>query len=307
MLSAAVPVLPAGADRQQALERTCLQTGAAYSDAANLRSGVAIVYGIDPRLPERIQTWRNRGYRIHVMTGVSWGNYQDYLYGRYDGVNHEDEAQTDRQGNKISHGGDVYYMCPGENYGRYFTVGVERALAAGAEAIHLEEPEFWVRGGYSEGFKREWKRFYGEDWMPPHASVDAQGRASKLKYHLYRRALQEVFDFIQDYNRKHGRAVRWDCGTRGVGVRVSDSLMFQRGEPAASDPHLSHFYGLALPLLKRGLPVTPLCNLWLRPRQKAANLADDDYPPLAFSWSFSSEKASPPRRKNRVTCSRSRR
>ena len=40
------------------------------------------------------QTWRDHGYRIHVMTGVSWGGYQDYLYGRFDGVNHEDEAQT---------------------------------------------------------------------------------------------------------------------------------------------------------------------------------------------------------------------
>ena len=85
------------------------------------------------------------------------GRYQDYLYGRFDGINHEDEAQTDRAGNKISHGGDVYYMCPGTNYGKFLCVGVQRALDAGAEAIHLEEPEFWVRGGYSEGFKREWQ------------------------------------------------------------------------------------------------------------------------------------------------------
>ena len=103
------------------------------------------------------QTWREHGYRIHVMTGVSWGNYQDYLYGRFDGINHEDEAQTDRDGHKIGHGGDVYYMCPGTNYGKFLCVGVQRALDAGAEAIHLEEPEFWVSSGYSEGFKREWQ------------------------------------------------------------------------------------------------------------------------------------------------------
>ena len=91
------------------------------------------------------------------MTGVSWGQYQDYLYGRFDGVNHVDEAQIDRNGKVISHGGDVYYMSPGENYGKFLCQGVKRAMDAGAEAIHLEEPEFWVRGGYSEGFKREWK------------------------------------------------------------------------------------------------------------------------------------------------------
>jgi len=417
-LPAAFPSDPASVD-----ERTCFQTGQGWSPQGNLRSDVAIVYGIDPGLPERIRTWRERGYRIHVMTGVSWGNYQDYLYGRFDGVNHEDEAQTDRSGRKISHGGDVYYMCPGENFGKFLCVGVQRALDAGVEAIHLEEPEFWVRGGYSEGFKREWRKHYGEDWSPPHGSVDAQWRSSKLKYFLYRRALQQVFDHIQDWNRRQGKQVRcyvpthsllnyahwrivspesslarldgcdgyiaqvwtgtsrtpnryrgvlkertfetafleygamqnlvrstgrrvwylndpiednpdhdwedyrtnwestlvasllqpdvwqyevapwpervfggrypkkgapqerepippayatelqtvfqalndmrqasnrWDCGTPRLGVLVSDSLMFQRGEPAPGDPHMGHVYGLALPLLKRGMPVTPV-------------------------------------------------
>lgn len=408
-------------DPQQKLERTCFQTGQAWGENGNLRSDVAIVYGIDPRLPARIKTWRDRGYRIHVMTGVSWGNYQDYLYGRFDGINHEDEAQTERDGKKISHGGDVYYMCPGTNFGKFLCVGVQRALDAGAEAIHLEEPEFWVRGGYSEGFKREWKAYYDEEWTPPHSSVDAQWRASKLKYFLYRRALQQVFDYVQDYNRRTGRKVRcyvpthsllnyahwrivspesslarlngcdgyiaqvwtgtsrtpnvyrgqlrertfetafleygamqnlvratgrtvwylndpiednprhdwddykknwestlvasllqpdvwqfevapwperifggrypsgspkaqripppyatelqvvmnalndlnqkkveWDCGTTGLGLLISDSLMFQRGEPQGSDAHMSHIYGMALPLLKRGMPVMPV-------------------------------------------------
>ena len=98
-------------------------------------------------LPDRIAQWKAQGYIPHLMTGVSWGEYQDYLYGRFDGVNHVDEAQTDRNGKVISHGGDVYYMSPGENFGKFLCQGVKRAMDAGAEAIHLEEPEFWVRGG----------------------------------------------------------------------------------------------------------------------------------------------------------------
>ena len=35
------------------------------------------------------------------MTGVAWGEYQDYLYGRFDGQNHVDNAQTDRNGKVI--------------------------------------------------------------------------------------------------------------------------------------------------------------------------------------------------------------
>ena len=172
VLAQSPPAFPE--DPVQGEERTCFQTSRPWNPNGNLRSDVALVYGIGKDLPERIDSWRNRGYRIHVMTGVSWGEYQDYLYGRFDGQNHVDNAQTDRHGKKISHGGDVYYMCPAENFGKFLCVGVQRALDAGAEAIHLEEPEFWARAGYSEGFKREWKEYYKEEWQPPHESVDAQ-------------------------------------------------------------------------------------------------------------------------------------
>ena len=402
---------------------TCFQTGAPWSEQGNLRYDVALVYGFDAGLPDRIKTWRDEGYRIHVMTGVSWGKYQDFLYGRFDGINHEDEAQTVSDGRKSSHGGDVYYMCPSTNYGKFLCVGVQRALDAGAEAIHLEEPEFWVNAGYGKGFEREWQSYYGEPWQDQSTSVDAQWRSSKLKYFLYRRALQQIFDYVQDFNTRSNRHVRcyvpthsllnyahwcivspesslarlngcdgyiaqvwtgtartpnvyggklkertfetafleygamqnlvratgrgvwylndpiednanhdwndyqrnwectlvaslfqpevsqfevapwperifrgrypksakpedrktippayaielqtvmntlndmkqdrveWDCGTRGIGVMVSDSLMFQRGDPTPSDPNMSHFYGLAMPLLKHGIPVTPV-------------------------------------------------
>src|ERR1041385_8200028 len=149
-------------DPASALERTSFQTSRPWSPQANLRADVAMVYGIDKTLPDRIKSWRDRGYRVHLMTGVSWGEYQDYLYGRFDGTNHEDNAQMDKQGRKIGHGGDVWYMCPAENYGQFLCVGVQRALDAGVEAIHLEEPEFWARAGYSEGFKREWRAYYHE-------------------------------------------------------------------------------------------------------------------------------------------------
>jgi hypothetical protein len=41
-------------------------------------------------------------------------------------------------------------------------------------------------------------------------------------------------------------------------VLVSDTLMFQRFGPAASDAQLGHVFGLALPLLMRGVPVEPV-------------------------------------------------
>ncbi|HEY0866719.1 MAG TPA: hypothetical protein VGE01_05055 [Fimbriimonas sp.] len=194
--------------RHQPTERTVFQTGAPYSDRLNLRADVAIVYGFDNKMPERVKGWRDRGYKVHLMTGVAWGEYQDYYYGRWDGQNHEDEAQTRKNGEKVGHGRDVYYMSPGKNYGKYLAEGVRKALEVGVEAVHLEEPEFWEFGGYGEGFKREWKEYYGEDWQDPESSVDARWRAAKLMYHLYLRALQQVFDSINQYNREKGTDVR---------------------------------------------------------------------------------------------------
>ena len=195
-------------DPKQSLERTSFQTSAPWDAGLQLGADVAMCYGIGPDLAGRIAAWKAKGYRVHVMTGVSWGEYQDYLYGRFDGVNHEDEAQTERNGHKISHGGDVYYMSPGESFGRFLSVGIGKALDAGAEGIHLEEPEFWVRAGWSQGFRREWQAYYGEEWVAPDSSPDAQYRASQLKYYLYRRALTQVFDFVKDYNKQHGTDAR---------------------------------------------------------------------------------------------------
>ncbi|WP_422927858.1 hypothetical protein [Singulisphaera sp. PoT] len=416
-------------DLGQIRERTCFQTHSQWDPKIQLRSDVAVCYGIDASLPERIAQWKAQGYITHLMTGVSWGQYQDYLYGRFDGINHVDEAQMDRRGKVISHGGDVYYMSPGENYGKFLCQGVKRAMDAGADAIHLEEPEFWVRGGYSPGFKREWKAYYNEDWIAPHTSVDAEYRSSLLKYYLYQRALKQVFDFVKAENDRTGRHVKcyvpthslinyaqwkivspesslikvgadgfiaqvwtgtartpnayegkvrertfetafleygammnvvqanggtvwflndpiednpdhswddyktnwestltasllwpqvwryevmpwperifrgryptvdrskrkflekvvkvpippayatelmtvitalndmeqrdikWQCGTQGLGVVVSDTMMFHRGDPKPSDEHLGSFYGLALPLVKRGIPAEPV-------------------------------------------------
>jgi len=87
------------------------------------------------------------------------GNYQDFLYGKWDGVDHSDAGQMDRYRNEINHGPTVPYMCPVDSYGKYLCVGVKRAIDAGAEAIHLEEPEYWVRAGYEEAFKREWQSY----------------------------------------------------------------------------------------------------------------------------------------------------
>src|SRR5690606_28456922 len=72
------------------------------------------------------------------------------------------------------------------------------AIEAGVKQIYLEEPEFWARTGWSDGFKEAWQSYYGEPWRAPDSSVDAQYRASRLKYELYFNALREVCTYIDE-------------------------------------------------------------------------------------------------------------
>ncbi len=188
--------------------RLIFQTSKEWSPRTNINADTVMVYGLDETTAARIQSWRQHGYRVTVMTGVAWGRYAPYLRGDFDGKQHWNETQQEKSGKLILHGGrEVPYVAPSISYGRYLAKGVEAALDAGAEAIYLEEPEFWARAGWSDSFKQEWQDFYQEPWQAPDSSPDAQYRASKLKYFLYRRALAQVFDSVKAYGKLHSRAI----------------------------------------------------------------------------------------------------
>jgi len=206
------------AEERRVEERLTFQTGQPWTPRTNLNADVAMVYGIGPNMLPNLESWRQHGYIADVMTGVAWGGYQDYLSGQFDGRAHMDQAQMDVNGNPILHGGSktIPYISPGESYGVYLTQGIKRALDGGAQSIYLEEPEFWANSGWEENFKREWKSYYGEEWRPPNSSPDAQYRASKLKYFLYRRALGQIFDFTRAYGKGAGRPIHSYVATHSL-------------------------------------------------------------------------------------------
>src|SRR5271157_3139778 len=77
-------------------ERLSFQTSAAWSPRINLDADVAMVYDAGPDMPSMIESWRQHGYTIQVMLGVSHGGeYRNYLDGAFDGVKHSDEIQVD--------------------------------------------------------------------------------------------------------------------------------------------------------------------------------------------------------------------
>ena len=191
--------------------KTTFQTSVGWRPTLDTRADVAIVYGtISPEsLQERLQSWRDRGYETHYMTGIAWGAYQDYFTGKWDGRWHLDEGQVEASGDTIWHGKLIPYIVPTENYLKYFKERhIKPVIDAGVDHIFLEEPEFWARAGYSDAFKREWEAFYGSSWQPQDQSPEATYLSQKLKYHLYYRALDEAFTYAKEYGRSLGRDIK---------------------------------------------------------------------------------------------------
>ncbi len=191
-------------------EKTSFQEAEPWSAAYDIRTDIAMVYGMDSTFKERIQGYRKHGYNVQFMTGIAWGNYQDYFTGKWDGKPHEEEeGQVERNGNHIGHGKGIPYIVPTDNYIAYFKTNIiKKVIDAGITTIYLEEPEFWARGGYSVAFKNEWQKYYGYPWMAQHESPEATYLSSKLKYHLYFHALKEVFQYAKSYGESKGIKIK---------------------------------------------------------------------------------------------------
>ncbi|MBQ2433505.1 MAG: hypothetical protein II266_03665, partial [Clostridia bacterium] len=201
-------------DRHELL--TGAQDRSPWSPETDLQYDFIMVYGTDAEMPERIRAYREKGYVIHLMTGSAWGEYTDYLYGEWDGVNHWDESQKNRHGEEILHGVDVPYICPTKAFSSYITEKLKPAVDAGAEAIHFEEPEFWDDGGYSEAFKREYEAYYGKEWQPPHINEEARYNSSALKVYLYKRLVSDVSRDIKAYARSKGKEISFYVPTHSL-------------------------------------------------------------------------------------------
>ena len=149
--------------------KTTFQTSREWRPTIDNRADAVMVYGVggnpsdregNRNFENRVKSWRDRGYTVHFMTGIAWGEYQDYFTGKWDGKSHLDEGQVTMKGDTIWHGHLVPYIVPSMNFLKYMKEAhVKRVIDAGIDAIFMEEPEFWARSGYSDAFKKEWKDY----------------------------------------------------------------------------------------------------------------------------------------------------
>ena len=195
--------------RDRAEELTGYQANQEFRPSVDLGCDFVMVYGIDDTMPQRVRQFRDQGYVVHLMTGIAWGEYQDYLDGGWDGRKHWDEGQVQRDGTGVNHNPTVPYMVPTVAFSEYLTERLKIAVDSGVEAIHMEEPEFWDRSGYSDSFKREYEIYYREPWRPQHEDLDVKYKSAKLKAHLYCRTVERVSAALKEYAKvRYGKDLR---------------------------------------------------------------------------------------------------
>jgi len=152
---------------------------------------------------------KQHGYLVQVMTGVAWGQYQDYLDGQFDGEKHwTSPDRQQRQDDPAWRNADIPYISPGENYGKYLATGVKRAWTPAPRRSTWKN-----RNSGLGAVGRKTLNANGRPTTTKHGRRqiplrNAQYRASKLKYYLYRRALSQVFDFARQYGKTNHRTIR---------------------------------------------------------------------------------------------------
>ncbi|MBM4025260.1 MAG: hypothetical protein FJ280_07620, partial [Planctomycetes bacterium] len=189
------------------LELTGFQEPGSYTPAYDLRNDFVMVYGIHKSRIAALQSWVDQGYVPHLMTGIAWGDYQDFRdrHGR----DLMSLAQIEADGREKMHHPGVPYIVPSIEFADYLTEQLKPMIDAGVRAIHLEEPEFWAGTGFSPAFAREWQLYYREPYVRADSSPDAQYKASRLKHYLYGRALRRVAEACKEYAfQKHQRDLR---------------------------------------------------------------------------------------------------
>jgi len=189
------------------LELTGFQDPRPYTPAYDLRNDFVMVYGAHESRIAAIQSWVDQGYVPHLMTGIAWGDYQDFK--DINGQDITSLTQINADGKERLHGPRVPYVVPSIEFADYITEKLKPIIDAGVLAIHLEEPEFWADTGFSPAFAREWELYYHEPYVRADSSPDAQYKASRLKYYLYGRALRRVAEACKEYAfQKYGRELR---------------------------------------------------------------------------------------------------
>ncbi len=174
--------------------RTTFQASVLYTDTRAVNADSVMVYSTSG---DNFASWyESEDYVIDMMIAI---NRADNSYLSLDKDNYND-IQMDVAGNYLEHStGGSFYMVPSENWIEFVWSNMLLPMIEQyhPQTIALEEPEMWIRSGYSETFKEEWEAFYGEPWEAPNSSAAANLKANLLKTYLFERILTVLCERVE--------------------------------------------------------------------------------------------------------------
>ena len=148
--------------------RTTFQSSGSYRGSIAAAADSVMVYvGNKNDILNQFETWKGKGYIVECMVtvGHDWGRIFTQ-----NGTTNMEYVQLDNGGNPLTlwQEGQIlgYYMLPTQEFADYMWELTQFALDNGAEAIVLEEPEFFKSATplRSQIFKDKWQEYYGEEW-----------------------------------------------------------------------------------------------------------------------------------------------
>lgn len=188
---------------------TILQTATGYHPKSNIQVDLALVAAAESEqdiqmIPEKVQSWRERGYRVYGFASIARvydyymkGGWLD-LDGNRDEGGHEGEIQRNRFGGKF--GPHEYMMMPSLRLMEHKKLWAKAFIDSEVEGMVYEEPDIFIDGGYGDSFKQEWKEYYGEPWQAPHSSIENRVKSERLKSYIGYRS----YKILSEYCREQG-------------------------------------------------------------------------------------------------------
>ncbi|MBL7153887.1 MAG: hypothetical protein ISS79_09230, partial [Phycisphaerae bacterium] len=185
--------------------KTIFQTNTGYDARLAIAVDGVVVHRHGGKFAPAIKSWQEKGFTVGRMFFADSDAANAYWTGKWDGKEHPDDVERDREGNVVKCAGVRPYMLPTEGWIRYLEEMTDASLAAGAAAILPEEPLAHVFTGYEKSFQRLWKNRYAEPWEPQHASARARFLTAQLKNELYIKLEERLLKQTLQFEKSSGK------------------------------------------------------------------------------------------------------
>ncbi len=155
------------------------------------------------------------------------GNH--YTQGRFDGREHFEDIELDKNGKRVLCTNVRPYMLPTKGWTEYLKTQVKYSIDGGAAAIYPEEPLAHNYTGYEESFKKAFAKEYGVPWQGGHESPDAFFKTASLKNKLYIQLEQDLCDYTAKYAASKGSQVDFLIPIHSIFSNLSARLVAPLG------------------------------------------------------------------------------